>query len=92
MTNAVADMGLLLATAEPAKAILDVETIDLVADGGYFKAEEIEACEKAGLIPHVPKPERGYAARSGLFTKDEFRYDAEKDAYVCPAGTLLATR
>ena len=29
---------------------------DVVADRGYFKIEDIEACEKAGLTPHVPKP------------------------------------
>ena len=44
------------------------------------------------MTPYVPKPQRGYAARNGLFRKDEFRYDAEKDAYVCPAGQTLATR
>ena len=27
--------------------------------------------------------------REGLFRKDEFLYDAERDAYVCPAGKLL---
>src|ERR1035437_3049613 len=53
VTNQVVDMGLLTQTAEPARAILDVETIDVVADRGYFKIEDIEACEKAGLTPHV---------------------------------------
>jgi hypothetical protein len=43
VTNQVIDMGLLMQTAEPARAILDVETIDVVADRGYFKAEDIEA-------------------------------------------------
>jgi transposase len=89
VTNQVVDMGLLTQTAEPAREILDVETIDVVADRGYFKAEDIEACEKAGCIPHVPKPQRGSSVREGFFRKDEFRYDAERDAYVCPAGTLL---
>jgi len=89
VTNQVVDMGLLTATAEPAREILGVETIDVVADRGYFKAEDIEACEKAGCIPHVPKPQRGSSVRDGLFRKDEFRYDAERDAYVCPAGQLL---
>ena len=46
----------------------------------------IEACEKAGCIPHVPKPQRGSSVREGFFRKDEFRYDAERDAYACPAG------
>ena len=63
--------------------------IDVVADRGYFKIEDIEACEKAGCIPHVPRPQRGSSAREGLYRKDEFRYDAERDAYVCPAGKVL---
>jgi hypothetical protein len=60
------------------------ETIDVVADKGYFKSEDIVACEKAGLTPHVPKPQRGAAVANGFFRKDEFRYDAAQDAYVCP--------
>src|ERR1700680_676492 len=59
------------------------------ADKGYFRTEDIAACEKAGLIPHVPRPQRGSAVREGFFRKDEFRYDAERDAYVCPAGQIL---
>src|ERR1700678_1347814 len=89
VTNQVVDMGLLTQTAEPARDILGVETIDVVADRGYFKAEDIEACEKAGCIPHVPRPQRGSSVREGFFRKDEFRYDAERDAYVCPAGKVL---
>ena len=89
VTNQVVDIGLLTQTAEPARQILGVETIDVVADRGYFKAEDIEACEKAGCIPHVPRPQRGASVREGLFRKDEFRYDAEGDAYICPAGQLL---
>src|SRR5215217_7421471 len=46
VTNQVLDMGLLTETAEPAKEILGVETIDVVADKGYFKIEDIEACER----------------------------------------------
>jgi transposase/IS5 family transposase len=84
VTNDVLDMGLLQQTAEPARRILDVETIDVVADKGYFKSEDIAACEKAGLTPHVPKPQRGAAVANGFFRKDEFRYDAAQDAYVCP--------
>ena len=76
VTNQVVDMGLLTQTSEPAREILGVETIDVVADRGYFKIEDIEACEKAGCVPHVAKPQRGSSVREGLFRKDEFRYDA----------------
>ncbi len=92
VNNQGTDMGLLKETAEPARAILDVEIIDVVADAGYYKFEDIEACEQAGLSPHIPRPQRGYAVRNGLFRKDEFRYDAERDAFLQPAGQFLSTR
>ena len=92
VTNQVVDMGLLTQTAEPAGAILEVEAIDVVADRGYFKIEDIEACEKAGMTPYVPKPQRGSSVSNGFFRKDEFRYDAERDAFICPAGQVLSTR
>jgi hypothetical protein len=30
--------------------------------------------------------------RKGFFRKDEFRYDAQRDAYICPAAQILSTR
>src|SRR3982750_24111 len=90
VTNQVVDMGLLKQTAEPAREILGVEQIDVAADRGYYKIEDIEACEKAGSIPYVPKPQRGPAVRNGFFRKDEFRYDPDQDVYVCPAGEVLS--
>src|SRR5450432_1210372 len=89
VTNQVVDMGLLQATAEPAREILGVERIDIVADKGYFRTEDIAACEKAGLTPYAPRPRRGSSASHGFFRKDEFRYDAERDAYTCPGGHEL---
>jgi transposase/IS5 family transposase len=89
VTNQVLDMGLLTETAEPAKEILGVETIAVVADKGYFKIEDIEACEKAGMEPYVPRPQRGPSVRAGLFRKDEFKYDPETDSFTCPAGQRL---
>ena len=82
-------MGLLTETAEAAKEILGVETIEAVADKGYFKIEDFESCEKAGITPYVPRPQRGPSVKEGLFRKDEFSYDADSDSYVCPAGQRL---
>ncbi|NDV89466.1 IS1182 family transposase [Aurantimonas aggregata] len=92
VSNQVLDMGLLAPTVEAAMDTLDVDRIEAVADRGYFKIEDIEACEKAGITAYVPKPIRGPAAREGFFTKDEFRYDREKDVYICPAGQTLSPR
>ena len=90
VTNQVVDMGLLTETAEPARAILDVEQIDVVADRGYFKIEDIEACEKAGMTPYVPQPQRGSSVKNGLFRKDEFRYDAARARAKRYRGTTKA--
>ena len=89
VSNDVLDMGLLQRTAEPAREILEVEKIDVVADKGYFRTEDIASCEEAGLTPHVPRPQRGAAVKNGFFRKDEFHYDAKQNAYICPAGQAL---
>ena len=89
VTNQVVDMGLLTETAEAAKEALGVETIEAVADKGYFKTEDIEACERAGIVPYVPRPQRGPSVRAGLFRKDEFQHDPASDSHVCPAGQRL---
>jgi transposase len=95
VTNQVVDMGLLQATAEPAREILEVEKIDVVADKGYFRTEDIAACEKAGLTPYVPRPRRGSSASNGFFRKDEFRYGTKRtkgvvEALPTPSKTPLA--
>lgn len=92
VTNQVLDLGLLTQTAEPARALLGIGQIDVVADRGYFKFEDIEACEAAGMTPYVPKPQRGSAVREGFFAKDEFRYDPAEDVYICPAGERLGRK
>ena len=89
VTNQVVDMGLLTQMAEPAKVVLGVERIDVVADRGYFKIEDIEACEKAGIDPYVPRPQRGQSVSASRFRKDEFRYDPVSDSFTCPAGQRL---
>ena len=89
VTNQVVDMGLLTETAAAAKEVLGVEQIAAVADKGYLKIEDIEACETAGIDPYVPRPQRGPSVREGLFRKDEFRYDPASGSYLCPAGQVL---
>jgi hypothetical protein len=50
----LSDMDLLTQTAKAARDILEVEQIDVVADKGYYKIEDIEACEKAGMTNKKP--------------------------------------
>ena len=63
-----------------------------IADRGYFKGEEILACEAAGVTPLVPKPLTSGAKADGRFGKQDFIYDAGEDVYRCPAGEKLTWR
>jgi transposase len=92
VTNAGSDLGLLAQTAGAAKEVLGVERIDAVADKGYYKGEDIQACEDAGIDAYVARPQRGSAVSHGLFRKEEFRFDAGSDTYLCPGGQRLEPR
>jgi hypothetical protein len=72
VTNADTDLGLLAPTASAAKEVLEAEWIKVVADSGYYKGEDIAACEAAGIEAYVARPQRGSAVREGLFRKEEF--------------------
>ena len=89
VSNQVLDMGLLAPTVTAAMETLGVAAIEAVADRGYYKIEDIAACEAAGITAYVPKPIKGTAARNGLFPKDAFHYDPDQDVYVCPGGATL---
>ena len=83
------------ALSNMAKAALDVmeaDEIEAIADKGYFKSEEILACEEAGITPTVSKPLTSGASAKDRFDRADFVYDANKDVYVCPAGEHLIYR
>ncbi len=71
---------------------MGVDKIEAIADKGYFKSEEILACEKAGITPTVSKPLTSGASAKGRFDRADFAYNADKDVYVCPAGEHLIYR
>jgi hypothetical protein len=89
VTNSGSDLGFLAQTASAAREVLGVQQIDAVADKGYYKGEDIAACEDVGVIPYVVRPQRGPAINEGYFAKSEFRYDAREDCYVCPGNQRL---
>ena len=89
VTNDGTDRSQLSAMAKLAKATLGVENLDAVADRGYFDSEEILACENAGITVTLPKPMTSNSKAQGRFGKQDFRYVAQQDAYICPAGERL---
>src|ERR1700722_11917708 len=92
VTNEGSDRSQLSAVAKQAKATLDVEKLDAVADRGYFNSEEILECENADITVTLPKPMTSNAKAEGRFGKQDFRYVAEEDIYICPTGERLTYR
>jgi hypothetical protein len=89
VTNTGSDRSQLAKIAKEAKAVLQTETLEAVADRGYFNGEEILACDEAGITVTLPKPMTSGAKAEGRFGKQDFRYNAEKDVYICPANEML---
>jgi transposase len=57
----------------------------VAADAGYFDMEAIHTVEESGVDPYVPQPRK----KVKPYDKANFVYDAETDAYGCPAGKTL---
>ena len=86
VTNVGTDKSHLANIANQAKAALEAENLEAFADRGYFKGEEILPCDEAGITVTLPKPQTSEAKSEGRFGKQDFRYVAEEDIYICPAG------
>lgn len=84
------DTGQLDKMATAAKEALGVETLQAVADAGYYNGPALKGCEEQDIVAYVPQPERdSRLAAQGRFTHEEFVYDGETDSYRCPAAERL---
>jgi transposase len=92
VTNAVTDQGQLTPMAERAKRTLGVDRLEVLADMGYYDGAEVKKCEQQGIMAYIPKPLTSANTKLGLFGKERFHYDTDKDVYVCPAGEELRYR
>ena len=92
VTNVGHDRGQLANMAGQAKAAMGADSLEVLADRGYFDSEEILACEALGAVPYVPKPLTSGAKADGRFGKQDFVYLPDENAYRCPAGERLIWR
>ena len=92
VTNAPTDRAALSPMATAANDVLAGPDLKVIADMGYYSGPEVVACLDAGITPTLPRPLTSANAKHGLFTKEDFAYDAARDAYRCPAGATLTYR
>ena len=63
----------------------------LAADSAYGSAPMLNwLIEEKQITPHIPVIDKS-KREDGTFSRSDFRYDAERDAYDCPAGKELRT-
>jgi transposase len=81
--------------AEQAKAVVGPpasQPFRVIADEGYYRSEELRACEQAGITAYVPKSDTSGKRKKDEFPRSAFRYIPEDDEYECPAGERLIYR
>jgi hypothetical protein len=78
--------------AKDAHDIQGKKRLEVVADRGYYKGDEIRACELAGMDAYVPKSTTSPNKAKGQFDRAAFRYSGRSDEYECPAGERLTYR
>ena len=90
VVNDSSDVGQLHAMAKAAKDVLEAETLQALADEGYYSSTELKACEDDDIKAYVPVPEgNGRLEKVGRFSLKNFSHDPAAEAYRCPAGELL---
>lgn len=82
------DTGHLHMMAKAAKEGLQAESLQILADVGYYNSEDLKACEDDGITAYVPL-HHGNGKKHTRFTRGDFTYDSATDTYQCPAGQAL---
>ena len=86
------DRGQLCRVAKQAQAALENKEVTVIADKGYYSGQDIKDTQDAGMTVLVPKGDTSGREKKGIFNRSRFKYNAEKDEYVCPADKELKHR
>jgi transposase len=86
------DRGQLTLVAKQVQKTLGQKDIIVIADKGYFSRTDIKETHDLGMTANVPQTDTSGAAKKGIFNKSLFKYDKDKDSYICPAGEELPHR
>jgi transposase len=92
VTNEPLDNHLLFTIADKTRQMLGQDQLQVVADMGYYNHQELKKCEEAGITTYVNQPRVSKNTARGLFGKEQFVYEADRDCYRCPAQERLDFR
>jgi hypothetical protein len=78
--------------AKGAKAVLQTDSLTVLADRGYYSGQELRSCEQNNIVAYAPNSATSSNKAKGQFDRSEFHYIAKDDEYECPAGERLIYR
>ena len=64
----------------------------VIGDAQYGTNENYASCHKRKIRSHMKdfrSTQRNDSAKRGIFKQEDFKYDEETEAYICPAGERL---
>lgn len=83
------DLGELDNMALRAKKLFNGKEFEILADKGYYRAEDLKKCIENGITPYVTKQKYSNGTGDKDFYPDRFQYDKDRNLYICPAGKEL---
>jgi transposase len=90
VTNDESDNNLLVPMIEEVEANLGDNADETVADAGYYSPPQLVKAESKGVDVMVNiKDQIEPGDRNKRFHKSKFKYDDEKDVFICPLGREL---
>lgn len=86
----VSDQSDCLARVDEAKEVLEsrgLSPVTVVGDKGHHSGENLAGIEERGLIALISSP--NHSRGKPGFRREDFTYDLDIDALICPAGQIL---
>ncbi len=83
------DLGQLAPMALRAKRLFGNKTFEVLADKGYYQAQDLQKCTERGITLYVTKQTHANTTKDQAFYSDQFKYNKSKNVYLCPAGKEL---
>ncbi len=86
------DRGQLCRVGKQVQSALDNKGVTVIANKGYYSALDIKDAQDAGMTALVPKGDTSGSEKKGIFNRSLFKYNTNKDIYICPASQELKHR
>jgi len=85
-----AEVGAARTMVERTEERFDIKPNRLAADTAYGSGPNLSWLVNKEIAPHIPVIDKS-KREDGTFSREDFRFDKERNVYVCPAGKLLTT-